>query len=83
MTVTANWRPPTNNGGSPVTGYRVTAIRAGAANVVSGVIAPQAGANQTLVWTTLPAGNYRFTVVAINAVGTGPASAQSNQVVAR
>ena len=33
---------------------------------------------------TLPvAGNYRFTVVAINAVGTGAASARSNQVAGR
>ena len=33
---------------------------------------------------TLPvAGNYRFTVVAINAVGSGPASARSNLVAGR
>jgi len=32
---------------------------------------------------TLPAGNYRFTVVAINATGTSVASGQSNQVTAR
>lgn len=32
---------------------------------------------------TLPAGNYRFTVVAINAVGTSTPSARSNLVAAR
>ena len=32
---------------------------------------------------TLPAGNYRFEVVAINAVGASPASSRSNQVAAR
>ena len=32
---------------------------------------------------TLPAGNYRFQVVAINANGTGPASARSTNIVPR
>jgi len=32
---------------------------------------------------TLLAGNYRFTVHAVNAAGDGPESARSNQVVAR
>ena len=32
---------------------------------------------------TLAAGNYRFTVQAINAIGAGPQSGRSNQVQAR
>ena len=81
ITATANWRPGTT-GSSPITGYRVTAIRTGFANVVSGVLAPQAGTDQTFAMT-LAAGNYRFTVVAINAAGTSAASGQSNLVTAQ
>ena len=67
---------PTSNG-SPISTYAVTA-RDAAGSVVS-----------TTTWTTSPvtvanlvAGNsYTFTVMATNAVGTGPASASSNTAV--
>ena len=82
ITATANWRVPTSIGSSPITGYRVTAIRTGVANIVSAVLAPQAVTDQRFSMT-LPAGDYRFTVVAINAAGTSLASGQSNLVTAR
>ena len=82
VTAIANWRAGAA-GSQPITGFRVTAIpAAGGASITSAIVAVQAGADQTLEMT-LPAGNYRFTVQAINAVGTGPASAQSNQVTAQ
>ena len=82
ITAIANWRAGAA-GSQPITGFVVTAIpAAGGASITSAIVAVQAGADQTMEMT-LPAGNYRFTVVAINAVGTGPASAQSNQVTAR
>jgi hypothetical protein len=58
-------------------------MAANGTTVLGTTVSPiQTAATRTLVFT-LPAGNYRFTVVAINAVGTSPASAQSNLVTAR
>jgi hypothetical protein len=82
VTATANWRPPTATGSSPITSYRVTATPVGGAPSVTQTQAPTAGLDQTRVMT-LPAGLYRFTVVAVNATGAGPASAESNLVIAR
>jgi Ca2+-binding RTX toxin-like protein len=84
VTATANWTPPAATGGSAITGYRVTALRINAAGTVvaTTVSAVQPAARRTLAMT-LTAGNYRFTVQAINAVGNGPQSARSNLVAAR
>jgi hypothetical protein len=85
VNATARWTPPANNGGAPITGYRVRALRMAAdGNTVlaTTVSAVQPAAARTLVMP-LVAGNYRFTVEAINAVGTGPQSARSNLVIAR
>ncbi|MCU1659711.1 MAG: heme peroxidase, partial [Pseudonocardiales bacterium] len=81
---TARWNAPASTGGSAITGYRVRALRvnilgAVVATTVSGVQA----ANVRLLTMTLTAGNYRFTVEAINAVGTSAVSARSNLVTAR
>ncbi|MEP7115725.1 MAG: fibronectin type III domain-containing protein, partial [Ilumatobacteraceae bacterium] len=81
ITAIANWRPGAP-GSSPISGYRVTAIPTAGAPITSAVLTPGPGRNQSFEMT-LPAGNYRFTVVAINATGPGVASAQSNQVTAR
>jgi hypothetical protein len=86
-TAIARWTAPVSSGGSAITGYRVTALRmsSGAANATvlsrttSALTAP--GARQLQM--TLPAGTYRFEVVAVNAIGTGAASPRSNAVVPR
>jgi hypothetical protein len=80
LQATANWTAPASTGGSAITGYRVTALRVAADNTttVSATVNLNAGA-RTRVFT-LPAGNYRFQVVAINAQGDSAPSAQSNQV---
>ena len=54
----------------------------GPTTIVSAIQAPQAGTDQTFQML-LPAGIYRFTVVARNAAGAGPASGQSNLVTAQ
>ena len=84
ITATANWAAPANNGGSAITGYRVFALQFNAAGTLvattQSVVQP---ATARTLQMTLAAGNYRFQVTAINAVGQSVRSAQSNQVAAR
>jgi len=53
------------------------------ATVVSTTTSPILGASVRQRSFTLTAGNYRFEVVAINAVGTSPRSARSTNIVPR
>lgn len=70
---TVSFAPPTNDGGTPVTGYRV--ISNTGQVLATGVASP-------INITGLTAGtSYTFTVVATNAVGDSPASEQSNSIV--
>ena len=75
--VALSWTAPTSNGGSAISGYRITPFIGGVA--------------QTAVITDYPVTNYlvtgltngtayTFTVAAINGVGTGPASSPSAPV---
>jgi Ca2+-binding RTX toxin-like protein len=85
ITARAAWTPPASNGGSAITGYRVRALRMSAAGAVLATTtsAVQPAAARRLVMTLPVTGNYRFTVEAINAIGTGPQSARSNLVAGR
>ena len=86
MTATATWAAPVFNGGSAITGYRVSALTMapdGTTVVGSPINSAVLGAAARSLVFTLPAGNYRFEVVAINTVGTGAASARSNLVTAQ
>ncbi|MBP2216350.1 peroxidase family protein [Arthrobacter sp. CAN_C5] len=79
LTANANWNAPASTGGSPITGYRVRALRMAADGVtISGTpVTVTAGATLRTLSFTLPAGNYRFDVVAVNAIGSSLASARS------
>ena len=72
-TATVNWTAPTNPGSSAITGYVVTATPTGTGGPVTKEELPSA---TTSTLTGLTNGTtYDVTVAAMNAAGTGPASA--------
>lgn len=83
LTASVTWGAP-STGGSAITGYRVFALRMSSTGTVlaSTASAVQPATARTLSMT-LAAGNYRFQVIAINAVGISARSARSNLVAAR
>jgi hypothetical protein len=84
ITAIANWLAPVSTGGSAVTSYRVTAIQVRANGTATGwsrTVTVTGSVRRAAM--ALPAGLYRFQVVARNAVGASASSARSNMVLAR
>ncbi len=84
ITASATWTAPAD-GGSPITGYRIRALRMSTTGTVLQTItsAVQPAAARSITMTLPQTGNYRFTVQAINAVGNSQQSPRSNQVAGR
>ena len=81
VTATARWS--TAPSGSPVTAYKVVALRMSTTGRVVRRTGFTAAAAARAKVVRLPKGRYRFTVAAVNRVGTGRASARSGLVAAR
>ncbi|MEN8582448.1 peroxidase family protein [Burkholderia sp. RS01] len=76
-TATLNWTAPASDGGSPITGFTVRAFD----GTTLAATQPVTGNVTTAVVTGLTNGTaYTFDVAAVNAVGTGTASAASAAV---
>jgi hypothetical protein len=76
---TVTWAAPASDGGSPIIAYTVTpltGVNSGPVVTVSGSPAPTSATVPNLINGL----SYTFTVAAINANGTGPASAASSAV---
>jgi len=74
--VSVSWTPPASDGGTPVTGYRITADPGGTSVTVD-------AATRTATVTGLRNGTeYGLRVTAVNRVGAGQPSALSNRVIA-
>ncbi|MCU1461725.1 MAG: hypothetical protein JWO37_1800 [Acidimicrobiales bacterium] len=69
-----SWATPDSDGGSPITGYTITAQPGGATQTVSGTV------TSVDVGGLTNGTSYTFTVVATNAIGDGP-GATSNAAV--
>ena len=75
--VALTWTAPASDGGSPITGYRITPWIKDKAQPA--VLTGSAATSYTVTGLSNST-TYTFTVAAINAIGTGPESAQSPPV---
>jgi hypothetical protein len=69
--VVLSWKPPVSNGGSAITGYRITGSIGG---VTKGTGLAPASITSVAISGLTNGTTYTFAVAAINAVGTGPAA---------
>ncbi|MGO8956723.1 MAG: fibronectin type III domain-containing protein [Streptosporangiaceae bacterium] len=72
---TITWQPPADTGGSPVTGYTITAQPGGSHYSVTGTATSDTIANLT------PGATYAFTITASSAGGTSLPSAPTSPIV--
>lgn len=78
------WTAPTKNGGTPITGYKVFAYQVNAKGKIikTRTSSARSATSRSYTWA-LPAGRYKFKVVAYNRIGGSPGSAYSKIVTSR
>jgi hypothetical protein len=84
LSALVSWTAPSNNGGSAVTGYTVSASNVTTNTITTDACGPASDGSTSLSCTAanLSAGDsYTFTVAAINAAGAGAFSSSSSTVV--
>jgi hypothetical protein len=74
--IQVSWTPPTDNGGSALTGYSVSPSTGGSA--LPSVMVVGGSLTSALIWGLTDGTSYTFTVSAINGVGPSSASMASN-----
>ena len=81
---TVRWSAPTSTGGTPITGYKVKAYQLNSAGKVvkTRTSSTRSASARSYTWA-LPAGRYKFKVIAYNKVGKGPSSGSSKTVTSR
>ena len=77
LSATVNWTPPVSDGGSPITGYRITPYVGTSAQTP---VTAASSATSAVIPSLTAGTSYTFKVAAINAVGAGPESSASNAV---
>ena len=75
-----SWSAPANDGGSPITSYRITPYTGGLAQTATTVSGLSNSANLTGLGNGT---TYAFTVIAVNANGSSQESTESNAVIPR
>jgi len=80
--IAVSWNAPVDSGGTPITSYRVDATASGVANSVTSC-SQQSGDSRNCIISGLSNGTtYSVTVIAVNDVGVGPASASQSTIPA-
>jgi hypothetical protein len=78
--ISVYWAAPASDGGSPITGYLVSAATAGGGTIITQTLS-NPSATSAIIGGLANGTAYDITVAAINAVGTGPATPFSGNPV--
>ena len=77
------WRPPENDGGSPVTGYHVERSASGRTDRWIRITRQPVPDTRYKVTELVEGNEYQFRISAENSVGTGPPGPESDSILAK